>query len=135
MNKKHKILVENNMIIERREINIYHHSRTRTFLHNYDNAVAIDLKSTDEFDYIHLSIVKGPWNLQNECLIKFPDKLDLELSTNNLHGCIHFIQSGHKTLLKIPPGSPNWEVKIRNQNCLSSDNLENVDHIFFSSTS
>ncbi len=112
MAKVFKIIVENNLIIEKREINIYHHSRTRTFIISGGNTVSIPLKSKEELDYMHISIVKGPGNLQNECFLDLPAWIDFELFANNLNGTIHFIHAENRTYLQIPPGPPNWELKI-----------------------
>lgn len=129
MAKVQNMVIENDLHIEKREISIYHHSRTRTYIISHGNAVKIPLSSNAEMDYLHISLVRGPGVLQSDCFIYLPDWIDFDFSDSNLNGTFFFKHSSGRIFLKIPPGFPNWELKVFNHNDQKSPQGLKVDQI------
>ncbi len=73
------------------------------------SSITIPLKSTVENDYLHISIVSGPGRLEGNCVVYLPSWIDFELSSAGDATTAH---SSDRTLLKIPPGLPKWQLKI-----------------------
>lgn len=73
------------------------------------SSITIPLKSVIEDDYLHISIVSGPGCLEGSCVVNLPSWIDFELSSAGDAATTH---SGDRTLLKIPPGLPKWQLRI-----------------------
>jgi len=69
-------------------------------------------------------VVKGPGYLEKNCLINLPSWADFDFtSRENVTGIsiIHsHEQSSDRTILKIPPGPPAWELKVTRPAIVSS---------------
>lgn len=103
------ITVENKLKKEERGINVYHHSTRSTHIISCNSTIAVPLKTVDEDDYLHISAVRGPGNLRNVCLVDLPSWVDFECSAE---GKVTLNRRGDRTLLKIPPGPPTWQLEI-----------------------
>jgi hypothetical protein len=109
MTKQIKITVENKLVIEERDMNVYHHSTRSAHMISPESSITIPLKSVIEDDYLHISIVSGPGCLEGNCVVNLPSWIDFELSSAGDAATTH---SGDRTLLKIPPGLPKWQLRI-----------------------
>jgi hypothetical protein len=103
------VTIENKLIPERRDINVYHHSTSSAHIISYNNSFTLPLRSAGDDDYLHISAVRGPGRLKNDCLIDLPSWADFEFSSEGKVTVIHW---DDRTLLKIPPGPPSWQLKI-----------------------
>jgi hypothetical protein len=101
--------VRNKLVTEKRDLNVYHHSTRSAYLISHDNSITIPLGTVEDGDYLHLSIVSGPGSMEKDCWIEIPCWCDFTISGL---GNGDFTHSGNRTLLKIPPGPPLWQLKI-----------------------
>lgn len=124
MGKEIKITVENKFIKEKRDMSVYHHSTKSAHMISYNSSVTLPLKPVTEDDYLHISIVTGPGNLKNRSIVNLPSWLDFEFFSE---GKITVSHSGNRTLLKIPPGLPIWQLKMTRTT--SSPAKYSPDHI------
>lgn len=103
------IVINNQLIIEKRDINVYHNFTKRACIISKNSSVTIPLQPNGQSDYIHISVVRGPGDLWKTCILDLPEWVDFEFSSI-CH--IIFNHSGGRLFLKIPPGPPTWELKI-----------------------
>lgn len=75
---------------------------------SHGNSISIPLGTVEDGDYLHLSIVSGPGSMEKDCWIDIPSWCDFTVSGLGNGGLTH---SGKRTLLKIPPGPPVWQLK------------------------
>ncbi len=109
MAKRIKITIENKLVIEKRDMSVYHHSTRSAHIISHDSSITLPLRSVMEDDYLHVSIVSGPGPLEGECMVNLPSWLDFEFSPG---ADVTVAHSGNRTLLKIPPGPPIWQLKL-----------------------
>ena len=109
MTKRIKITIENRLVMEKRDMSVYHHSTRSAHMISYNSSITIPLKSVIEDDYLHISIVTGPGNLKNKSIVNLPSWLDFEFSPG---ADVTVAHSGNRTILKIPPGPPIWQLKL-----------------------
>ena len=101
--------VRNKLIAEKRDLNVYHHGNRSAYIISHGNSITIPLGTVNDGDYLHLSIVSGPGSLEKDCRINIPSWCDFSVSSLGNGDLTH---SGDRTLLKIPPGPPVWQLKI-----------------------
>jgi hypothetical protein len=104
-----EITVRNNLITERRDLNVYHHSTRSAYMISHGNSITIPMGTVEDGDYLYLSIVSGPGSMEKDCWIEIPTWCDFNVSGLGNGDLTH---SGNQTLLKIPPGPPVWQLKI-----------------------
>jgi len=109
MPKQIKITVENRLTAEKRDMNVYHHSTRSAHMISHDSFITLPLKSVIEDDYLHISIVSGPGHLEGNCVVNLPAWVDFEFSSQ---GNVTLAHSNCRTLLKIPPGLPTWQLRM-----------------------
>ncbi len=109
MAKEIKITIENKLVLEKRDMNVYHHSTRSAHMISHDSSVTLPLRPVMEDDYLHISIVSGPGRLEGNCVVNLPSWLDFELSAAADATVAH---SGDRVLLRIPPGPPTWQIKM-----------------------
>jgi hypothetical protein len=109
MIKEIKIIIENKLRIEKRDMNVYHHASKSAHMISYDCSITLPLNSVIDGDYLHISIVSGPGRLESSCVINLPSWIDFELTSAGNAIVTH---SGNRTLLRIPPGLPIWQLKM-----------------------
>ncbi len=109
MAKEINITVENKLIMEKRDMNVYHHSTRSAHMISHDNSITLPLRPSVEDDYLHISVVSGPGHLNNKSVLNLPAWADFELSSE---GNIIVVHSGDRTFLKIPPGPSTWQLKM-----------------------
>ncbi|MCK5056625.1 MAG: hypothetical protein KAT34_08220 [Candidatus Aminicenantes bacterium] len=107
--EKFEITVQNRLVAEKRDVNVYHHSARSANMISHSSSITLALRTVEEDDYLHLSVVSGPGRLRKACVIDLPSWADFEFSSVENGAIIH---SGNRTLLKIPPGPPKWQLKI-----------------------
>ena len=111
------VTVKNRLITDKRDINIYHHSTRSAHIISHHSSITLPLRTVGEGDYLDISVGRSPGNLWRNCLIDVPSWSDFQFSSQ---GNITVIHSGGRILVKIPPGSPDWEIKITRPNGLPS---------------
>ena len=104
-----EITVINKLSAEKRDLNVYHHSTRSAYMISYNNSIVVPLRTVAEGDYLHISIVSGPGNLEKDCLIDLPSWADFKFFSQ---GNLTVTHTGGCTLLEIPPGPPVWQLKI-----------------------
>ena len=109
MTKQIKITIENKLVQEERDMNVYHHSTRSAHMISYNSSVTLPLRPTIDEDYLHVSIVSGPGHLHGKCVVNLPSWVDFEFSSR---GDVIVAHSGDRTLLKVPPGPPNWQLRM-----------------------
>jgi len=109
------ITVINKLIAEKRDLNVYHHSNRSAYMISHNSSITLPLKSSAEGDYLHISIVSGPGNLEKDCLIDMPSWVDFKFFSQ---GNLTITHAGDRTFLEIPPGPPLWQLKITRPNNL-----------------
>ena len=109
MMREVNITVENKLVMEERDMNVYHHSTRSAHLISYNSSITLPLKPIIEDDYLHISIVSGPGPLAGNCTVDLPSWTNFEFSPG---GDVFVTHSGSRTLLKIPPGLPNWQLRM-----------------------
>ncbi len=123
------IIVENKLIKEKREINVYHRSTRGAHIISRGSSITLPLGTIEEEDYLHISLVSGAGYLWQHCLLDLPSWADFELSSE---AAITLTHSGDRILLKISPGPPTWQLKITMPNGLSSMVPSTGDHVTIS---
>ncbi len=103
------IIVQNKFNKEKRDINVYHHAGKSAHIISYNSSITFPFQTAEENDFLHLSIVSGPGNLWKDYLVNLPSWADFEFS---LEGKVTIIHSGSRTILKLPPGPPQWQLKM-----------------------
>ena len=109
MAKEINVTIENKLVIEKRDMNVYHHSTRSAHMISHDSSITLPLKSEIEDDCLHISIVSGPGWLEGNCVVNLPSWIDFELSSAGDASVAH---SGDRTLLKIPPGPAIWQLRM-----------------------
>ena len=109
MKKKINLTIENKLLLAKRDMSVYHHSTRSAHMISHDSAYTFLLKSVTEDDYIHISLVSGAGSLENKSMVDLPSWADYEFSSIDKITISH---SGSRTLLKIPPGLPTWQLRI-----------------------
>ena len=103
------ITIENKLRKEKRSLNVYHHSTQSAHIISHNSSIALPLKTAEEEDYLHISVVRGPGNFWKDCLADLPLWVNFEFSSE---GEITLTHSGDRLLLKILAGPPTWQLKI-----------------------
>lgn len=109
MAKDINITIENKLVMERRDMNVYHHSSKSAHMISHNSSITLPLRPAFEDDYVHISVVSGPGRLENKTVLNLPSWVDFEFSSM---GNVTIIHSGDRTVLKIPPGPPIWQLKM-----------------------
>lgn len=109
MTKDIKLTVENKLVMEKRDLNVYHHFSRSAHMISHNSSITLPLRPAFEDDYLHISVVSGPGRLENKSVLNLPSWVDFEFSAV---GNVTVIHSGDRTVLKIPPGPPVWQLKM-----------------------
>ena len=115
MAKEINITIENRLVMEKRDMNVYHHATRSAHMISHNSSITLPFRSVVEDDYLHISIVSGPGPLKGECMVSLPSWMDFEFSPG---GDVAVAHSGNRTLLKIPPGPPVWQLKMTRSSSL-----------------
>jgi hypothetical protein len=109
MEKTTNIQFENNLVIEKRDMNVYHNSRRGIYFISHGSSVKIPLRTVNEKDFINLSVAVGPGYMERQNVIDLPSWLNYEFQSE---GKFAAVRSEDRTLLKIPAGLPEWKLKL-----------------------
>jgi len=109
MEKEIKITINNKLILEKRDINVYHHFTKSAHLISYGCSITLPLRMVSEDDYLHISVVSGPGRLEGNCVVNVPSWIDFELSAA---GDATMVHSDNRTIIRIPAGPPTWQLKM-----------------------
>ncbi len=104
-----EITVINKLTAEKRDLNVYHHSTRSAYMISHNSSIVVPLRTAVDGDYLHISIVSGPGNLEKDCVIDLPSWVDFKFYAQ---GNLTVTHAGGSTLLEIPPGPPVWQLKI-----------------------
>ena len=104
-----EITVINKLTAEKRDLNVYHHFTSSAYMISHNSSIVVPLRTAAEDDYLHISIVSGPGNLEKDCLIDLPSWVDFKFFSQ---GNLTVTHAGGSTLLEIPSGPPVWQLKI-----------------------
>ena len=91
---------------------------------SFDSSITLPLKPVIEDDYLHISIVSGPGRLEGNCVVTLPSWADFEFFSR---GNVTVVHSGDRTLVKIPPGLPIWQLRMTRS--LASLTNESTDRV------
>ncbi len=109
MTKEIKVTIENRLIMEKRDINVYHSSTRSAHMISSSSSITLPLQSASADDYLHISVVSGPGQLTKKSIVNLPSWADFEFSST---GDVTVVHSGDRMLLTIPPGPPTWQLKM-----------------------
>jgi hypothetical protein len=107
------ITIENKLVIEKRDMNVYHHGTRSAHMISYNSSITLPLKTTESQDYLYFSIVCGPGSMEHPSVVNLPSWLNFELLSE---GKLMVQHSDERTLLRIPPGLPGWQLKLTRAN-------------------
>lgn len=110
MGKEISITVENLLTIEKRHVNVYHHATRSAHMIGCESSVTRPLNTDIEGDYLHVSVVSGPGNMENRSVVSLPSWVDFEFLSAK--GSVSVAHASGRTLVKIPPGLPGWQLKL-----------------------
>ncbi len=109
MTKHTKLTIENKLVTEKRDMNVYHHFTRSAHMIGFDSSITLPFRPVIEKDYLHISIVSGPGRLEEKCVVNLPSWMDFELLSG---GDVTVAHSGNRICVKIPPGLPLWQLKL-----------------------
>lgn len=104
------VKVQNRLVMEKREINVYHHLSGSAHMICHDSHVTLPLKAAAYDDYLFISIVAGPGSLFAKSMLHIPSWADFEFCTDNKK--VNICHSGDRFIINIPPGPPTWNLKL-----------------------
>lgn len=119
--KQMEVVVENRLTVLKRDINVFHFSSRSAHIISYNSSITLSLGTPGSSDFLQVSTARGPGHLWKHCLIRLPSWANFEFFTRGNVTLIHS-KNSHGTLLKIPPGPPDWELKIIGSPALSTGN-------------
>jgi hypothetical protein len=111
MTEEYDITVKNQLIQEKRYINVYHRSTRSAHLISYNNSITLPLGALEENDYLYISAVRSHGNIWKACLIDVPSWADFEFSSEGKVAVAH-ANNADRIILKVPPGPPTWQLKV-----------------------
>lgn len=109
MKKTTHIHFENNLLVEKRNMNVYHRGSRGTHFISHGSSVEIPLRTIDESDYINLSVAVGPGFMERRNIVDLPSWINYEFTSERQFSAI---RSGDRILLKISAGLPEWKLKL-----------------------
>ncbi len=115
-----EITVMNRLLSEKRSLNGYIHAGKSAYIISPGNGKTVRLSSHRSGDYLHLSIAGSPGDFAEDCWINLPSQLNFSLSNM---GNAAVVQTGRRTLIKIPPGPLLWQLKI---SCMDDNIRQNA---------
>jgi hypothetical protein len=107
-----EITVRNKLVTDKRDLNVYHHSNRSAYMISHGNFITIPLGTVEDGDYLNFSIVSGPGSMGKDCQINPTSWCNFTVSGLGNGGLTYSV---NRTLLKIPPGPPVWQLKKQYQ--------------------
>ncbi len=124
--KKMDITIHNRLLKEKRDINVYHHSFQSAHIVSANSSVTRSIEPAAKDDFLHISPVIGPGRLKNWCVLDLPCFIDFRFTPA---GEVILEHSGERTLIRVPPGLPTWELKMTIPNRLPFADSVNGSHV------
>jgi len=109
MTKEIQVTVENKLVKEKRDLNVYRNFKRSAHMISHNSSITLPLRPVLDDDYLHISVVAGPGQLEHKSIINLPAWADFEFS---FEGKITVSHSGNRTVLNVPPGPPLWQLKM-----------------------
>lgn len=125
------IIIINRLVKEKRYLNIYHHGTGSSYMISDKKEVNVPLKINRKKDYLTIAVAGEPGHMWNGCRANLPSWLDFDfLATDAV--TLNHRGGGERTVITIPPGLPNWQLKITRQKdslpCHMEELKENSTH-------
>ncbi len=109
MFKEINITVENNLVMEKKDLNIYHHATRSAHMICFESSVTLPLKSACKDDYLTISVAPGYFRHEKDHFVDLPSWGDVECCTGEISAVLN---SQNRTRVRIPPGKPMWQLRI-----------------------
>ena len=123
MNKDREIIIQNRLVADKRDINVYHRESGSAHMISYNSSVKLMLRPTEDEDFLHISLVSGPGDLKHTIFFYIPLWVDFEFL--NISG-ITLNRFGERNLLKIPPGLSNWQLRLTHTNYSNDSQIDEI---------
>jgi hypothetical protein len=125
------IIIINRLVKGKRYLHIYHYCSGSSYLISDNKEVNVPLKISRKKDYLTIAITGEPGHMWNGCRVDLPSWLDFDfLATDAI--TLNHCGCGERTVIIIPPGLPNWQLKITRQKdslpCHVKELKENSTH-------
>jgi len=104
-----KLKIRNELALDQRDMTIYHQATKITSIISSGRFVSVTLGPEEDGDYLHISIPGGPGELKHLCRVSLPTGIDYDLSDTPGFAAS---SSNDRILLTIPPGTPQWQLKL-----------------------
>jgi hypothetical protein len=104
-----KITIQNKMLLEKRAMSVYHHATRSAHMISHNSSITLPLQTFADDDYMYISIVSGPGNLEHKSIVDLPAWANFELLSE---GQLKVLHKDERTLLRIPAGLPEWKLKL-----------------------
>ncbi len=111
MAQEFDITVENQLIEEKRYINVYHRSTRSAHIISYNSSITLPMGTLEENDYLYISATRSNGNLWKACSIDVPSWADFEFSSEGKVTITH-CNDADRLIFKVPPGPPTWQLKM-----------------------
>ena len=108
------IIIINRLVKEKRYLTIYHHGTGSSHLVSDKKEVAVSLNLKTKKDYLTISVTGEPGHMWKGCRVDLPSWLDFDFLTTDSVTLGHR-GSGERVVIDVPPGLPNWQLKITRQ--------------------
>jgi hypothetical protein len=120
------IVINNKLAIQRRDIHVYHYASRSAHIISYNSSITLPLHTIDGKDYLGISMTGAAGRLRNNCTIDLPAWLEAEIY---LEGKLTVSHCDRRTLLKIPPGSSDWELRLTRPAGVTARAIHAVDRV------
>lgn len=124
--KRMDITIHNRLIKEKRDINVYHHSLQSAHIVSANSSLTRSIEPAANDDFLHISPVVGPGRLKNWCILDMPCFINFNFTPA---GEVNLEHCGERTLIRIPPGLPTWELKMTIPDRLPPADSINGSHV------
>jgi len=108
------IIIINRLVKEKRYLTIYHHGTGSSHLVSDKKEIAVPLNLKTKKDYLTISVVGEPGHMWHGCNVSLPYWLDFDFLTTDAVTLSHS-GGGENFVIEVPPGLPNWQLKITRQ--------------------
>ena len=101
--------IENKLLLEKRSISVYHHGNRSVHLISHKCYLDIRLQSALEKDYLFITMICGPGNINKKNILDLPAWINYEIFSEGKFSAVH---KNNRILLRIPAGLPEWKLKL-----------------------
>jgi len=122
MTKEREIIIQNKLIAENCDINIYHCQSGSAHLISCSSTVKFMLSCLED-DFLHISLVRGQGNLEHTFHFYLPQWIDFDFY--HIQG-LSLKNYGTMYILKVPPGIPGWELRVKAANLGMNSQIRDI---------